>query len=499
MWLPIPYCILPVRALRSGFPSHTVYYLWLWGCFRCGFPSHTVYYLWGCFRCGIPYHTITCESFRCGFPSHTVYHMWGFLGVATHPILYITCEGVLGVAYHTVHYLWVLGVASHPILYITCEGISGVASQPVFCGQCFSFDECQMWIPGPYFVCVVPHVWVSDVAAQPTLYVNDGSGLGDWQMQILSPLVLCKCVSGLGEWPMWLPSLCSMWMYRDQWLSLQPHWSPLSMLHHLLPSCTLPLQSPHQGACLGMLKHLHSHHLRLQEHTTNGPSTFCCHYPLPGRIPHQQRRRFLSTVSVVTFLLPCVSVISQLGSASPSLHTRTEPAKTGISSLPGCQWPHCCCLVSMSSFSQELHHHHMCRASEACPPFFMMPVATLLLPLSHPTPHTHCLECAWPQGGVHLPIKLSANSQWRCGQLECVPAVWQPVAALLTTATLLWACSLVCCGEGKACCVGSTGGPVAIRPSAAQSVSPAAFLHEFELPSWLFDTDVCAIFVIPNF
>ena len=88
---------------------------------------------------------------------------------------------------------------------------------------------------------------------------------------------------------------------------------------------------------MGMLKHLHSHHLRLQEHTTNGPSTFHCHHPLPGRIPpHQQRRHFLSTVSVMTFLLPCVSVISQLGSASPSLHIRTEPAKTGISSLPGC-------------------------------------------------------------------------------------------------------------------------------------------------------------------
>ena len=416
------------------------------------------------------------------------------------------------------------------MLYITCEGVLGVASHPIL----LPVRAFQVWLPIPYCVlpvrafqvwlpslfsvgsvsvlmnvrceslahilCVVPHVWVSDVAAQPTLYVNDGSGLGDWQMQILSPLVLCKCVSGLGEWPMWLPSLCSMWMYRDQWLSLQPHWSPLSMLHHLLPSCTLPLQSPHQGVWLGMLKHLHSHHLRLQEHTTNGPSTFHCHHPLPGRIlPHQQRRRFLSTVSVMTFLLPCVSVISQLGSASPSLHTRTEPAKTGISSLPGYLTTFLLPCVHVFILSGTTSSSHMCRASEACHPLFMMPVATLLLPLSHPTPHTHCLECAWPQEGIHLPIKLSANSQWRCGQLECVPAVWQPVAALLTTATLLWARSLVCCGEGKACCVGSTGGPVAIHPSAAQSVSPAAFLHEFELPSWLFDTDVCAIFVIPNF
>ena len=30
--------------------------------------------------------------------------------MASHPVLYITCDGVLG-------------VASHPILYITCEGI----------------------------------------------------------------------------------------------------------------------------------------------------------------------------------------------------------------------------------------------------------------------------------------------------------------------------------------------------------------------------------------
>ena len=47
----------------------------------------------------------------------------GVLGVASRPILYITCEGVLGVAYHTIPLpVRVLGVASHPILCITCEG-----------------------------------------------------------------------------------------------------------------------------------------------------------------------------------------------------------------------------------------------------------------------------------------------------------------------------------------------------------------------------------------
>lgn len=257
------------------------------------------------------------------------------------------------------------------------------------------------------------------------------------------------------------------------------------MLHHLLPSCTLPLQSPHQGAWLGMLKHLHSHHLRLQEHTTNGPSTFWCHHPTPRKDTTTSAKTALLVHNVghdiFTALCQChqpvgkcITIIAYSHRTSKDWHLLSSRMSVTTLLLP---------CVHVFILSGTTSSSHMCRASEACRPLFMMPVATLLLPLSHPTPHTHCLELAWPQGGVHLPIKLSAVpsegvGSWNVYQLSLAACCCLADHSKLTVGTA-W-CAV---GEGKACCVGSTGGPVAIHPSAAQSVSPAAFLHEFELPS----------------
>ena len=57
--------------------------------------------------------------------------------MASHPILYIiTCEGILG-------------VASHPILYITCEGIKECLPIPYCILPVRAF---QVWLPSLFSV-----------------------------------------------------------------------------------------------------------------------------------------------------------------------------------------------------------------------------------------------------------------------------------------------------------------------------------------------------------